>query len=125
MIKTVSTPDAPAPLGHYAQAVIAGAFVFVSGQLAIDPESGQPQAGPIGEQTRMALKNVAALLQAAGSSVDRVVKTTVYVSDMSGFGEVNEAYAEFFGEHRPARAAVPTRDLPKGLGVEIEAVALA
>ena len=120
---TVSTKNAPAPAGHYSQGMIHGGLVFVSGQLPIDPASGQPRIGSIEEQTELAIANVASVLAAAGSSLDRVIKTTVYVSNIELWGRVNTVYAEFFGEHRPARAVVPTRDLHFGCQVEIEAVA--
>ena len=122
-MKTISTPDAPTPAGHYSQAVVHGDLVFVSGQLAIDAATGQKQAGTIEQQTKIALGNVSAILRAAGSDVERVLKTTVYISDIELWGRVNEVYAEFFGSHRPARAVVPTRDLHHGLLVEIEAIA--
>jgi 2-iminobutanoate/2-iminopropanoate deaminase len=98
-------------------------LVYVAGQLAIDPQTGEKRLGSIEEQTEQALKNVAAVLEAAGSGVDLVLKTTVYVSDIELWGRVNEVYAGFFGEHRPARAIVPTRELHYGFQVEIEAVA--
>jgi len=123
MLRAISTPRAPAPLGHYEQAIACGELVFVSGQLAIDPETGEARTGSIEEQTRLALENIRMILEAAGSNKDRVLKTTVYISDIGLWGRMNEAYAQFFGSHRPARAAVPTRDLPKGLLVEIDAIA--
>ncbi len=119
----VSTKNAPAPAGHYSQAMIHGGLVFVSGQLPIDPESGKPRIGSIEEQTELAIANVASILVAAGSSLDRVIKTTVYVSNIALWGRVNTVYAQCFGEHRPARAVVPTRDLHFGCQVEVEAVA--
>lgn len=122
-MKTISTTDAPVPAGHYSQAVIHNGLVFVSGQLAVDAATGRKYAGTIEQQTRIALENVAAILRAAGSDVDQVLKTTVYISDIELWGRVNEVYAEFFGGHRPARAVVPTRELHHGLLVEIEAIA--
>ncbi len=119
----ISTKDAPAPAGHYSQGMIHEGLVFVSGQLPIDPASGQPRVGSIEEQTRLAISNVASVLEAAGSGLDRVIKTTVYVSNIDLWGRVNAVYAQCFGEHRPARAVVPTRDLHFGCQVEIEAVA--
>ena len=119
----IATDTAPAPAGHYSQGMIHGGLVFVSGQLPIDPETGNPRIGSIEEQTRLAIANVAGVLEAAGSRLDRVIKTTVYVSDIDLWGRVNRVYAECFGEHRPARAVVPTRDLHFGCQVEIEAVA--
>ena len=122
-MKMISTSDAPAPAGHYSQAVVHGGLVFVSGQLAVDTATGRKFAGTIEQQTRMALENVAAILRGAGSDIDHVLKTTVYISDIELWGRVNEVYAEFFGGHRPARAVVPTRELHHGLLVEIEAIA--
>ena len=119
----ISTSDGPTPAGHYSQAVVHGGLVFVSGQLAVDAATGQKHAGTIEQQTKIALDNVSAILRAAGSDVDQVLKTTVYISDIELWGRVNEVYAEFFGSHRPARAVVPTRDLHHGLLVEIEAIA--
>ncbi len=123
MMETVATGNAPAPAGHYSQGMIHGGLVFVSGQLPIDPASGRPRIGSIEEQTQLAVANVSAVLEAAGSSLGRVIKTTVYVSDIGLWGRVNAVYAECFGDHRPARAVVPTRDLHFGCQVEIEAVA--
>ena len=124
-IKTVQTPDAPAPAGHYSQAVVHNGLVYVAGQLSIDPQTGERLAGTIEEQTERALSNVSAVLRAAGSGMDRVLKVTVYVSDISLWGAVNEVYARVMGEHRPARAVVPVGDLRHGLLVEIDAVAAA
>ena len=123
-LRVVSTPDAPQPAGHYSQAIVHGDTVYVSGQLPIDPRTGEKRTGAIEEQTRQALENVAAILKAAGSDLRRTVKVTVYISDMSLWPRVNAVYAEFFGAHRPARAVVPTRELHFGFQVEIEAVAL-
>ena len=122
-MKTVTTATAPDPAGHYSQAVIHNGLIYVSGQLAIDAETGKPRAGSIEDQTRLAIQNLEAVLVAAGSGLDRVIKTTVYVSDIDLWGRVNAVYSECFGEHRPARAVVPTRDLHFGCLVEIEAVA--
>jgi 2-iminobutanoate/2-iminopropanoate deaminase len=119
----VHTPEAPQPAGHYAQAIVHNGLVYVSGQLPIDPRTGERNLGSVEEQTERALRNVAAILQAAGSDPSRVLKTTVYVSDIGLWGRINAVYAAFFGEHRPARAVVPTRELHYGLLVEIEAIA--
>ncbi len=120
----ISTPDAPQPAGHYAQAIVHDGLVYVSGQLPVDPATGDHRLGSIEEQAEQALKNVAAILQAAGSDLDHVLKTTVYVSDIGLWGRVNAVYGKFFGEHRPARAVVPTRELHYGFQVEIEAIAV-
>ena len=122
-IRTVHTPDAPTPGGHYSQAVVYNGLVFVAGQLSIDPRTGEKKLGPIEEQTEQALANVAGILKAAGSDLSRVLKVTVYVSDIEMWGAVNEVYARVFGDHRPARAVIPTRELHYGFLVEIDAVA--
>ncbi len=121
----IFTEKAPKPAGHYSQGVVHGGLVYVSGQLAIDPATGEKKLGSIEEQTGQALKNVAAVLEAAGSGIDRVLKTTVYVSDIALWPRVDAVYAEFFGDHKPARAVVPTRELHFGFQVEVEAVAAA
>lgn len=120
----VKTTQAPAALGPYSQAIKAGGFVYVSGQVPIDPETGEFVAGGIAEQTDRVLKNVAAVLEAAGSSLDQVVKTTVFLADMNEFGAMNEVYAKFFTAAPPARATVQAARLPRDARVEIEAVAL-
>lgn len=122
-IKTVYTPDAPTPAGHYSQAVIYNGLVFVAGQLAIDPKNPQAKPGTIEEQTEQALRNISEILKAAGSSMNRVLKMTVYVSDINLWGQVNTVYARVMGEHRPARAVIPTRELHYDYLIEIEAVA--
>ncbi len=121
--KMVQTPEAPAALGPYSQAVVAGEWVFASGQIPIDPATGDLIDGGITEQTDRVLKNLAAVLHEAGLSLDRVVKTTVYLTDMGTFGEMNEMYAKHFGDHRPARATVQVAALPKNVGVEIDVIA--
>jgi 2-iminobutanoate/2-iminopropanoate deaminase len=121
-IKTVTTPNAPAPGGHYSQAIVCNGLVFVSGQLSIDPKTGEKKLGSIEEQTEQALTNVAEILKAAGSDLSRVLKMTVYVSDINLWGAVNSVYARMLGDHRPARAVIPTRDLHYGFLVEIEAI---
>lgn len=122
-MQEIHTDEAPQPAGHYAQAVAHEGLVFVSGQLSIDPDTGTPISGTIEEHTQRALDNVLAILRAAGSDRCLVLKTTVYVSDIGLWPRVNAAYQRFFGEHRPARAVVATRDLHYGCPVEIEAVA--
>lgn len=121
----IQTDSAPAAIGPYSQAIKAGGFVFVSGQIPIDPQTGQFVAGGIAEQTERVLKNLAAVLAAAGSSLDRVVKTTVFLADMKEFTGMNEVYATFFSDPPPARATVAAAGLPRDARVEIEAVALA
>ncbi|MFH1942526.1 MAG: Rid family detoxifying hydrolase [bacterium] len=123
-MKIVSTQEAPKPGGHYSQGIVHNGLVYVSGQLPIRPETGEKVIGSIEDQTEQVLKNVAAVLNAAGSGLDRVIKTTVYVSDIRLWDEVNAVYARFFGDHRPARAVVPTQALHHGFQVEIEAVGI-
>jgi 2-iminobutanoate/2-iminopropanoate deaminase len=124
-IKTINTQDAPTPAGHYSQAVVYNGLVFVSGQLSVDPRTGEKKIGSIEEQTEQALKNVGEILKAAGSDLSRVLKMTVYVSDIGLWGAVNEVYARVLGEHRPARAVIPTGELHHGFLIEIDAVAAA
>ena len=120
----VKTEAAPAAIGPYSQALrLPGGLVFCSGQIALDPATGQVVGEGVAEQTRQVLRNLAAVLEAAGGSLGTVVKTTVYLVDMNSFSEMNRVYAEAFGEHRPARAAVEVSRLPKDAVVEIEAVA--
>ena len=122
-MRMISTPDAPPPAGHYSQAVVYGDTVYVSGQLAVDPVTGEKGVGSIEEQTRLALRNIEQILLSSGSDLNHVIKTTAYVSDIELWGGVNQVYAEVFGEHRPVRAIVPSRDLHFGCLVEIEAIA--
>lgn len=120
----VHTEKAPAAVGPYSQAIVAGETVYASGQIGLDPASGEMVGETVTEQARQALTNLAAVLEAAGSGLDRVVKTQVWLLTMDDFAAVNEIYAAAFGEHRPARACVAVRELPKGGRVEIDAVAL-
>lgn len=119
----VQTDQAPGAIGPYSQAVMADGWVFCSGQIPIDPTTGDLVGGDIGTQTDQVLKNVAAVLAAAGGTLSNVVKTTVFLADMADFAGMNEVYARHFGNHRPARAAVAVRTLPKNVSVEIEAIA--
>ena len=120
----VSTPTAPAAIGPYSQAVVVPPLVFTAGQIAIVPATGALAGDDIRTQTRQALENVSAILRAAGTSLDRVVKTTVFVKDMGEFQAMNEVYAEFFPSSPPARSTVEVARLPKDVRVEIEAVAI-
>ena len=122
-ITTVNTKDAPTPAGHYSQAVVYNGLVFVAGQLATDPQTGEKRLGSIEEQTEQALKNVGEILKAADSDLSRVLKMTLYISDIDLWGRVNEVYARVLGEHRPARAVIPTKELHHGFLIEIDAVA--
>jgi 2-iminobutanoate/2-iminopropanoate deaminase len=122
-IKRISTPDAPKPAGHYSQATVYNGLVFVAGQLSIDPATGAHKTGTIEEQTELALNNVHAILKAAGSDWSRVLKMTVYVADINLWDAVNKVYGQMLGEHRPARAVIPTGALHHGFLIEIDAVA--
>lgn len=122
-MKTVSTPHAPIPAGHYSQAVVHGGLVFVAGQLPHDPLAPHREPGGPEEQTERALRNVEAILVAAGSGLDRLLSVTVYVADVGLWPSVNAAYARVLGAHRPARAVVPVKELHHGYLVEIQAVA--
>ncbi len=124
MKKEVKTPSAPQAIGPYSQGIIAPPFVFCSGQIPLDPATGKIVEGGIEEQTRRALKNVSAVLEAAGSSLAKTVKTTVFLQDMNDFAAMNAVYAGFFPAPPPARAAVQAARLPRDAKVEIEAIAL-
>ena len=120
----VQTEEAPQAIGPYSQAVKAGGLVFTSGQIPIDPATGAVIEGSIAEQTERVLNNIKAVLEAAGSSLEQVVKTTVFLADLSDFGEMNEAYGRFFAEVPPARSTVEVSRLPRDARVEIDAIAL-
>jgi 2-iminobutanoate/2-iminopropanoate deaminase len=122
-IQTVATSGAPRAIGPYSQALRAGGFLFTAGQVGFDPASGELVDGGIAEQTRQVLANIRAILEAGGSGLGQVVKTTVFLVDMADFAAMNEVYAEAFGAHRPARSTVAVAALPRGARVEIEAVA--
>jgi len=121
----IQTDNAPQAIGPYSQAVKTSGLVFASGQIPIDPATGQFVAGGIEEQTEQVLKNLSAVLEAAGSGLDRVIKTTVFLADMQEFGAMNEVYGRFFKDDAPARATVEAARLPRDAKVEIEAIALA
>ena len=121
--KQVSTDNAPAAIGPYSQGIVANDFVFCSGQIPANPETGDLVTGSITEQTRQSLSNVKGVIEAAGSSMSKVVKVTVFLRDMNDFGEMNAEYAKWFSEPFPARAAVQVARLPKDVGIEIEAIA--
>jgi len=123
MVDVVATANAPKALGPYSQAIKHNGLVFISGQIPIDPESGEILTGNIGKQTVRVLHNLAAILKEAGSAPEKVLKTTVFLTDMNDFTEMNQAYAEFFGDHKPARATVEVSRLPRDVSVEIEMVA--
>ncbi|HEX2236459.1 MAG TPA: RidA family protein [Actinomycetota bacterium] len=121
----VTTNDAPEAIGPYSQAVTANGVVYCSGQVPLEPASGELVGGSVGDQTRRCLSNLAAVLTAAGSGLERVVKVTAYLTDMEDFPVFNEVYGEFFSSDPPARATVGVAALPKGARVEVECVALA
>ncbi len=123
-MKSVATSNAPRAIGPYSQAVITGDLVFCSGQIPLDPETMEIVGDTITDQTNRVFMNLAGLLEAAGSGLHKVVKTTVYLKDMSEFAAMNEEYARHFGDHRPARAAVEVARLPKDVRIEIDAIAL-
>src|ERR1700682_3504548 len=122
-MEIILTPKAPAPAGHYSQAIVHGGLVYVAGQLAIDPEKPDRPAGSIEEQTERALGNVRAILEAAGSGLSGVLQMTIYITDIALWGPVNTVYGKVMGDHRPARAIVPVKDLHHGLLIEIQAIA--
>lgn len=123
--QVIRTEEAPPAIGPYSQAVVGGGLVFAAGQIPLDPHTGQPVPGDVRVQTRRVLENLKAVLLAAGSSMDKVVKTTVFLRDLGDFGAMNEIYGDYFRENPPARSTVQVARLPRDAAVEIEAVALA
>jgi 2-iminobutanoate/2-iminopropanoate deaminase len=121
----IATPNAPKAIGPYTQAVKANGFIFVSGQIPLDPATGQIVGASIEQQTERVLQNVKGIVEAAGSSMGKVVKTTVFLKDIQEFQRMNEVYAKFFPSNPPARATVEVANLPKGVRVEIDAIAVA
>ncbi len=124
MKKEIKTDKAPQAIGPYSQAILAQGMVFVSGQIPINPATGELVAGTIKEQTKQVLENIKAILEAAGSSLDSVLKTTVFLQDMNDFAAMNEVYASYFRPPYPARATIQVGRLPRDVKVEIEAIAL-
>jgi 2-iminobutanoate/2-iminopropanoate deaminase len=122
-VKTISIDHAPAAIGPYSQAIMAHGFLFTAGQIALDPKSGQIVSGGIDEQTQRVLANLTAVLQAGGATWNDVVKTTVYLADLTDFARVNELYGKHLGDARPARSTVQAAALPRGALVEIDAIA--
>ncbi len=122
-MKTIYTLNAPKPIGPYAQAVVSNGLLFTSGQIALDPVSNDMAGEDIETQTRQVLTNLAAVLDQAGSSPQKVVKTTIFLADLADFAVVNGLYGEFFGDHKPARSTVQVAALPKSARIEIELVA--
>ena len=125
MKEVVSTDKAPGAIGPYSQAIKTGGMLFCSGQIPIDPATGEFVAGGVAEQTEQVFKNLTAVLEAGGSSLDGVVKTTVFLSDMNDFAAMNEVYAKYFDSNKPARATVQAARLPRDAKVEIECIAVA
>jgi 2-iminobutanoate/2-iminopropanoate deaminase len=121
--KIINTTKAPAPIGPYSQAVQAGNLLFISGQVAINPATGNVEAGDVAAETQLVMKNLEAILQEAGTDFTSVVKTTIFLSDMSLFGAVNEVYGQFFTGTYPARETVAVKGLPKNVNVEISMIA--
>ncbi|HEY0405570.1 MAG TPA: RidA family protein [Pyrinomonadaceae bacterium] len=124
MRQIIETDKAPRAIGPYSQAVVAGGFVFASGQIPLDPQTGEFVAGGVAEQTEQVMRNLSALMEAAGTSLERVVKTTVFLADMNDFAAMNEVYSRYFSDQPPARATVEAARLPRDARVEIEAIAL-
>lgn len=122
-LREIRSDGAPAAIGPYAQAIRAGGWIHCSGQIALDPETGELVEGGVARQTTRVLENLTAVLEEAGGSLSTVVKTTVYLADMERFDDMNRIYGEHFGDHRPARATVEVSALPRGVEVEIDAVA--
>lgn len=122
-INYINTKKAPAAIGPYSQGIIAGNLVFTSGQLPIDPSTGELVTDDIKLATKVSLENVKAILEEAGSSIEKVIKVTVYVTNIDDFSKINEVYAEYFTEHKPARSLVEVSQLPKSGLIEIEAIA--
>jgi 2-iminobutanoate/2-iminopropanoate deaminase len=122
--ETISTENAPGAIGPYSQAVKAGNLVFCSGQIPLDPQTGEFVSEDVAMQTRQVLKNLSAVLEAAETSLNNVVKTTVFLADMNDFAAMNEVYAEFFSDNKPARATVQAARLPRDARVEIECIAV-
>lgn len=123
VLQIIATGDAPAAIGPYAQAVKAAGLVYTSGQIPLDPESMEVVAGGITEQTERVMTSLSAVLSAAGSSMDRVIKTTCFVTDLGDFAAFNEVYGRHFGTHRPARSTVQVAALPRGVKLEVECIA--
>ena len=123
-LTTVTTPDAPAAIGPYAQAITTGGLVYTSGQIPLDPESMEVVSGGIVEQAERVMTSLAAVLDAAGSSLGQVIKTTCFVTDLADFASFNEVYGRHFGEHKPARSTVQVAALPRGVRLEVECIAV-
>lgn len=123
MKKVILTTKAPAPIGPYSQAIECNGMIYCSGQISINPETGEVFLGDVKEQAQMVMKNIKALLDEAGLKFENIVKTTIFLTDMKNFGAVNEVYGEYFKQSPPARSTVAVSGLPKGVSVEIEVLA--
>ena len=123
-IKTIKSENAPAPIGPYSQAVESSGFIFTSGQISIDPKTNELIEGSVAEQAKLVFENLKAVLQAAGSGLDKVVKTTIFLQNMSDFAAVNEIYAQYFNVSLPARSTVEVSSLPKNVLVEVDCIAI-
>lgn len=124
-MERINTPDAPPPRGHYSQAIVHNGLVFVSGQLPVGPDGEILNRASAADQARAVLRNTAKILEAAGSGLDRLLQVTIYVTDIDFWAEVNEAYVEIVGDHKPARAVIPVRELHAGVVLELTAIAAA
>jgi 2-iminobutanoate/2-iminopropanoate deaminase len=122
-IHSITTDKAPIPLGHYSQAIVHNGLVFVSGQLPVDPKDPSEARGSAEEQARLVLEHVQTILVEAGSDKSKVLKVTIYLADLADWGVINQEYARFFGDHKPARSAVPTNALPRKSKLEVEVIA--
>lgn len=124
-MKVISTKKAPAAVGPYSQAIEVDGFIFTSGQLPIDPETGELVQGDIKEATKRSLDNVVAILEEAGSSLENIIKVTIFLDDINDFGQVNEVYGEYFSDHKPARSCIEVAKIPLDGDIEIEVIAKA
>jgi len=124
MVQVISTEKAPQAIGPYSQAISANGFTFVSGQIPVDPASGKLLTGSIAEQTKQVLENIASILKAANSDLNKVVKATVYLKDMNDFEAMNQVYSEYFSATKPARATIQVAKLPRDASIEIDAIAV-
>ncbi|MFW5648055.1 MAG: RidA family protein [Natronincolaceae bacterium] len=124
MIKTISTDKAPAAIGPYSQGIKTDSLLFISGQIPIDPSTGEIVNGTIKDQTARVIENLKAILEEAGLTLDNVVKTTLFIKDMNEFGDINETYASYFAKTKPSRSCAEVARLPKDVGIELEAIAI-
>ncbi len=124
MNKTINTPNAPAPIGPYSQAVLTNGFLFISGQIAIEPNTGELISKDIKSETKQVMENIKAILNEAGMDFNNVVKCSIFISDMDNFGQINEVYGSYFTENFPARETVEVSRLPKDVNVEISVIAV-